>query len=82
MPAAVILGYLGPIIAALLVLVATFLAIRRRRTAPEKQPLVALFDSLCKAEVKRHEQLFLFIRRIEELEQLERGYRLCTSLDS
>lgn len=45
-------------------------------TALVRDALVAEFAALCKREVQRHEQLFVFVRRVEELEQLERGYRL------
>lgn len=47
-----------------------------------REALLAEFEALCKREVQRHELLFVFVRRVEELEQLERGYRLCVIVSS
>lgn len=66
-----------PVAVALLALFASVVAVARSLRAPSvKAPLVAAFDAMCKKELQRHEKLFQFLRRVQELEQLERGFRV------
>lgn len=57
----------------------TYFAGSRVHPVPIEEPLLAAFNGLLKQEVERHERVFVFLRRVEELEQLEHGYRLYTS---